>query len=193
MNAYIWTIASLVLLIPVWILWSFLRVYFPAKALARLDEKINRTGQRLVDLAAREEAEANRRRRLSDLVPPFDDEDRDLKIYKDLVQKVNLQELWARARTRVIPGRKNNQKDADLMIKIVRLTSEIETFIQNEVTSRAMAQIGDWDDKKIAFFRNSGMKQRASIAAIDQLVSDVEHELRIHRGSSAEKNDSGEL
>ena len=179
MNAYLWIISLLVLLIPVWILWSFLRVYFPAKALARVDEKVNRIGQRLVDLVAREEAEAERRRRLSDLVPRFGNEDRDLEIYKDLVQNVNLQELWVRARTRVIPGRKNNPKDAELIVKIVRLTSEIETFIQNEVTSRAMAQIGDWDDEKIAFFQNSGMKQRASIAAIDQLVSDIEHELRL--------------
>jgi hypothetical protein len=42
-----------------------------------------------------------------------------------------------------------------------------------------MAQIGDWDDEKIAFFRDAGIKQRASIAAIDQLVADIKHELRV--------------
>jgi hypothetical protein len=191
MNAYIWIIASLLLVIPAWVLWSFLRVYFPARMLSRLDEKISRTWQRLVDLAAREEeAEAARPKALFDFISPSGDEGHDLKLYKDLVLNIKLQELWARTRTRVVPGRKNSSKDAELVVKIAQLTSEIESFIKNEINSNSMAQIGDWNEQKIIFFKNSGIKQRASIAAIDQLVSDIKRELQICNASFTNRREA---
>ncbi len=82
-------------------------------------------------------------------------------------------------RTRIGIGRKNSAGDAELVVKLARLMSEIESLIENDFTSRAMAQIGDWNDEKIAFFRDTGVKQRASLAAIDQLVADIERGLRV--------------
>lgn len=180
MQASLWVIASVVLLILAWVLWSFLRVYLPVRAFARLEEKVIDVEQNLTNLAAREEeAVAKRRGELSDLIPPSVEEGRDLEIYKGLTKTANLAELWARARTRVVPGRKNAPKDAELMRKIARLTLEIETFIENEVASNAIAQIGDWNAEKVAFFQKAGMKQRASIAAIYQLVSEIKRELQV--------------
>lgn len=160
MNSYLWIIVSLFLLIAVWVLWLLLRAYIQAESFGRVADNVNRIGRRLVDLSG-----------LSN--------DQDSEIYTELVQRVNLQELWARIRTRIGIGRKNNPRDAELVVKLVRLTSEIESLIKNDFTARAMAQIGDWDDEKIAFFRDAGIKQRASIAAIDQLVADIERELRL--------------
>jgi hypothetical protein len=151
-----WVIAALLLLIALWVLWTLLKVYLQVKALAHVERDVNRIGERLAGLSC---ASA------------------DSKIYKGLVQKFNLNELWARVRARISVGRKNKPRDAELMVKLVRLTSEIESLIKNDFTARAMAQIGDWDEEKIAFFRDAGIKQRASIAAIDQLVADIKHEL----------------
>jgi signal transduction histidine kinase len=158
MTDYLWVIASLLFLIALGFLWLLLPVYLQAKALTRVEENTNRIGRRLVELGC------------------VSDEPNSI-VYKDLVQKVNLQELWARIRTRIRIKRKN-PADVELVVRLVRLISEIESVIQNDFTSRTLAQIGDWDDEKIAFFREAGVKQRASIAAIDQLVADIEHELR---------------
>jgi hypothetical protein len=160
MNDYLWVIGALLFLIAVWVLWSILKVYFQSKVLAQVEIKANRIAKRLAELSC-------------------GSNDPDSKIYKDLVQSVNLEELWARVRTRVKIGTKNSPRDAELVVKLHRLISEIESLMQNDLTSRTMAQIGDWDDAKIAFCRDSGIKQRASIAAIDQLVTDIKHELRV--------------
>lgn len=160
MNDYLWVIGSFLFLIAVWVLWLIAKVYFQSKALARVEIKVNAIARRLVELSSASH-------------------DPGSEIYKELVQNVNLPELWARARTRIRIGTKNSPEDAELVVKLHRLTSEIESLIQNDFTSRTMAQIGDWDDEKIAFFRDAGIKQRASIAAIDQLVADIKHELRV--------------
>jgi len=168
-----WVIAALLLLIALWVLWTLLKVYFQARALAGVERDVNRIGKRLAELSC---ASTDPH---PDLVPMFNLPDPHSEIYKDLAQKVDLQELWARICTRISIGKKNNSRDAELVVKIERLISEIESLIRNDFTSRTIAQHGDWDDEKNAFFRDFWIKQRASIAAIDQLVADIERELRV--------------
>ena len=102
---YLWVIASLLFLIAVWALWSifwgFFWGYFQAKALARVEIKVNRIARRLVELSCASN-------------------DPHSEIYKELVQNFNLQELWARVRMRIRIGIKNSPRDAELVVKLHR-------------------------------------------------------------------------
>jgi hypothetical protein len=158
MSDYLSIIAFFLLLTILWILWLFFRMHLQEKALSRVEERVNRIGKRLHELSG-------------------DSNDPDSKVYIDLVRSFNLQELWARVRTRIVIGRKGNERTTELIEKMSRLTSEIESLIRADFASRAMAQIGDWNEEKIAFFRDAGVNQRASIAAIRQLVADIKREL----------------
>jgi hypothetical protein len=169
-------IAALLLLIALWLLWTFLKVYFQAKLVARVERDVNRIGKRLEELSCAPAADYHTG--IKGLMPTLNLPDENA-IYKDLVQKFSLPNLWARVCTRISIGRKNDSRTSELTVKIVRLTAEIESLIRNDFRSRSLAQLGAWDDEKIAFFRDAGIKERASIAAIDQLVADIEHELRV--------------
>jgi hypothetical protein len=161
-----------------WVSWLFLRVRLQAKALARIDQRITKIGRRLQELRCEPGAPKSaiwREDFQHALTAPEVEHSR---TYAQLIQSFDLQDLWARVRTRVGVGQKNNEGVVELTQKILRLLSEIEALIHNDFQSRAMAQIGDWSEEKIAFFRNSGERERASIAAIDQLVKDIKHELR---------------
>jgi hypothetical protein len=96
-----------------------------------------------------------------------------------LVQKFGLPDLWARVRTQISIGRKNNSRTSEFDGKDRAVNSGNRVFYTKDFKSRSLAQLGAWDDEKIAFFRDAGIKERASIAAIDQLVADIEHDLRI--------------
>ena len=161
-------IAGLLVLPALWVLWLIFRVYLQAKALSSIDQRANRLGRRLQELAW----EAGKPKS----EPIFSDHS-DLSIYVDLVQRFNLQELWARVRTRINVGGKSNSESMKLVQKIVRLLGEIEGLLENDSSSRSIAQIGEWDEEKIAFIRAAGERKRASVAAIDQLVLDINREL----------------
>jgi len=90
------------------------------------------------------------------------------------VKKVRLEELWGRVGTRIAIGAKNSKESAELVGKLGGLAVLIESFIKNELRDSALAQVGDWDEEKIAFFKDAGMKHRALLAAIDQRVTDIE-------------------
>jgi len=156
---YLWIIAFLLPLTILWVLWLFLRIHLQAKTLLRVEKRANRIGRRLRELSGDS----------SDAVSQ--------NIYIELVQNFNLEDLWARVRTRISVGSKNSNEVAELVVKIARLLSAIEELIRNDFTSRSIAQIGEWDEHKIAFFRDAGVNQRASIAAIYQLVTDIKREL----------------
>src|SRR5258707_4752961 len=158
MSDYLSIIAFLLLLTILWVLWLVFRIYLQAKALSRAEERVNRIGKRLHELSG-------------------DSNDPDSKVYIDLVQSFNLQDLWGRVRRRIVIGRKANERTSELIEKMLRLTFEIESLIRADFASRSMAQIGDWNEEKITFFRDAGVNERASIAAIDQLVADIKREL----------------
>jgi hypothetical protein len=165
-------IAALLLLIALLLLWTFLKVYFQVKLVARIERDVNRLEELSCAPAPVYHTD------IKGLMPTPNLPDENA-IYKDLVQKFSLPNLWARVRTQISICRKNDPRTSELTVKIVRLTAEIESLIRSDFRSRSLAQLGSWDDEKIAFFRDAGIKERASIAAIDQLVADIEHELRI--------------
>ncbi len=89
MSDYLSIIAFLLLLTILWVLWLVFRIYLQAKALSRVEERVNRIGKRLHELSG-------------------DSNDPDSKVYIDLVQSFNLQDLW-----RLIPL---TQVDRDFVV-----------------------------------------------------------------------------
>ena len=152
MNDYLWVIGSLLFLITVWSLWSILKVYFQSKALARVEIKVNRIARRLVELSCASN-------------------DPDSKIYKGLVQNVDLQELWTRVRTRIRIGTKNSPRDAELVVKLHRVISEIESLIQNVLPQELWLGLGIGMMRKSPF---SGTRGYSSEHRLLQSISSLQ-------------------
>jgi hypothetical protein len=77
-------IAALLLLIALWLLWTFSKVYFQMKLVARVERDVNRIGKRLEELSYAPAADYHTD--IRGLMPTLSLPDENA-IYKDLVQK----------------------------------------------------------------------------------------------------------
>jgi len=135
--------------IVVWFLWGMLSTFLRARGIVHLDDKVKNTTRGLHNLASKS----------------------DENICRTVIEKVDLQNLWGKVRARVIVSPKTS---GNLVSNFVILLSEIENITTRVVHFDTVVNLGGWD---VSIYQEFSDALRASLAAIDQLLMDINKEL----------------
>jgi hypothetical protein len=138
--------------VVVWFAWSLLSTTLRAKAISRMDDKVNETVKELQNLAAKSENNFSR----------------------IVLEKVDLQDMWARVRTRILVTTKRGDALGEVIRKFSLLVAEGRILVKRDVHVSTLVQVGHHD---LDFYKEISAEQKASLSAIDQLIADIKKDL----------------